>query len=182
MPALNDLGTAGERQFGSMSFNTGLVTNGTNAGTIKTVTNTVPFTVDGVFGAKAPTDNIAIAAPTSAQLANGYQNWRLYNLTTTSPAAASTFYAVFAFASNGDVVTFQGDYSGQDLKFRELGLAKGTGLIPTIPPGFAPFAIAKIVHSAASTFTWGTTALTTSGNRTVTFYNVSAIPAATTLA
>lgn len=178
MPALNDLGTAGERQFGTMCFNTGLVAAGTNAGTIKTVTNTVPFTVDGIFGAKAPTDNIAIAAPSSTQLANGYLNWPLYNISATD--VARTFYFVFAFASNGDVVAFQGDYSGQDLTFRGHPTAKGTGLIPSIPTGFAPFAVIKVENPAALAWVTGTTAWTTASSRTVTIKNVSAVPAATT--
>lgn len=178
MPALNDLGTAGQRQLGTMCFNTGLVAAGTSAGTIKTVTNTVPFAVDGIFGAKAPTDNIAIAAPSAAQMPNGYEQWALYSIG--SAEAARTFYVVFAFAPNGDVVTFQGSYSGQSLVSRGGAVAKGDGLIPSIPSGFAPFAIAKIENPANLAFVPGTTALTTASGRTVTFKNVCALPAART--
>ena len=177
MPSLNDLGTLGLRQFGTQCFNTGLVANGTNAGTIRIVTNTVPFAIDGIFAAKAPTDNIAIAAPTSAQLPNGFANWLLYSISATD--VARTFYMVHAFAPNGDVVTFQGSFVGQDLTFRGQMLAKGDGLIPDIPAGFAPFAITKVENPASLAFVPGTTALTTASSRTVTFRNVSTLPAVT---
>lgn len=179
MPALNDLGSVGQRQFGTMSFQTGLVAAGTNAGTIKTVTNIIPFAIDGVFGAKAVTDNIALAAPTVAQLASGWDRWTFYSISATD--VARTFYLVHALAPNGDVVTFQGSYSGQDLTFRGMPLTKGDGLIPQIPTGFAPFAVLKIENPASLAFVPGTTALTTASSRVVTIKNVCTLPAATTL-
>lgn len=180
MASLQDLRTSAQRAPGNMTFVSGLLAAGTTAGKFKTVTNTIVYLFDGQFKSYAPTDDIAFAAPTSSQLPNSYQQWALYSLSATYPAAASTFYMVLAFDSAGTVTVFQGSYSGQDLAFRG-GVGKGDGLIPQIPDGFVPFGIIKVVHSAASTFVPGTTALTTSGNRTVTFYNVSLLPSTTTL-
>lgn len=143
--------------------------------------NAVTYLYDGQILSYGAADNVTVVAPTSSQITNNHQHWALYNLTTTTPAAASTFYVVAALDSAGAAVFFQGTYSGQDLTARGLPLVKGDGLIPQIPSGFVPFAIIKIAHSAAATFTWGTTALTTSGSRTVTFYNVGVLPSTTTL-
>jgi hypothetical protein len=45
-----------------VSFNTYVLAEGSNANTIKTQTNTVVFTINGVFCSKAPLDNIAMTA------------------------------------------------------------------------------------------------------------------------
>jgi len=188
MASINDLRTEASRIVGNMCFVSGLVDNATNAGLIKTVTNTIVYTVDGKLASYAPTDNIAFAVPTAAQLPYDYQRWISYDLGTAVSAtvkfapAGCTFYSVYAFDSAGTVTCFQGDYAGQDLTFRGMPLQKGTGLIPQIPPGFTPFVIVKIVHTAAAVFVHGaTTALTDAGSRTVTFTNVSVMPSTTTL-
>lgn len=43
----------------TMAFDSGLWAEGTNDSTIKTVTNTISYMIDGVLCTKAPTDNIA---------------------------------------------------------------------------------------------------------------------------
>lgn len=165
--------------FGTMTTQTGLVAAGTNAGTIKTVTNIVHYAIDGILYAKAVTDNIATAAPTAAQLPTGWENWTRYSIG--AAEAARTFYCVFALNAAGDVVMFQGSYEGQDLTFRGMPLVKGDGLIPDIPAGFAPFAVIKVANPASTAFVTGTTAWATAGDLTVTIRNLSTIPTARTL-
>lgn len=179
MASLQDLRSTALRAPGNMTFVSGLLAAGTNAGTFKTVTNTIVYAFDGVLKTYAPTDNIAVAAPTAAQLANEYQKWTLYSISATD--VARTFYMVFAFDSAGTVTTFQGTYSGQDLTGRGGNMAKGDGLIPQIPDGFVPFGIIKIANPATLAFVPGTTALTTASSRVVTFTNINILPSATTV-
>lgn len=176
MSGLRDLMSSAARLPGNMCYADGGTTNGTNAGTIKT-TVAVPYTLDGIWYSKAITDNIALAAPSSSLLPNDYDRWRFYSIGATD--VARTFYLVFALDSSGNVVTFQGAYSGQDLTFRGGGVAKGDGLIPNLPDGVVPFAIAKVANPASLAFVPGTTALTTASGRTVTFYDIAMLPSVT---
>jgi len=180
MASLNDLSSVAQRQFGTATFFSGLVAAATTAGKLKTVTNTIQFMVDGVWGTPlAATDNLTMAAPTAAQLPLEYGRWVYYNISATD--VARTFYCVIAHNIAGEIVCFQGDYSGQDLTFRGMPLVKGTGLIPQIPEGFAPFAIVKVANPASLAWTMGTTAFTTASSRVVTISNVCVLPKATTL-
>lgn len=176
--SLSDTNTSGLRQFGNMALASGAVAAGTGAGTIKT-TVIIPFTVDGVFNSKAVTDNIATAAPTLAQFPSNYLAWTLYSLAADN--VARTHYYVFALSSAGAVVTFQGTYDGQDLTMRGGGVAKGKSVIPNVPDGFVPFAIAKVVSTGATAWVPGTTLWSTVGGNTVTITNVGVMPSATTL-
>jgi hypothetical protein len=179
MASLQDLRSTALRAPGNMCFVSGLVAAATTAGLYKTVTNTIVYTFDGTFKTYAPTDNIAYAAPTAAQLPGEFERWAPYSISATD--VARTFYLVGAFDSAGTVTTFQGTYAGQDLSRRGANMGKGDGLIPQIPDGFVPFVVIKVANPASLAFVPGTTALTTASSRVVTIANVSVLPAATTL-
>ena len=179
MPSMQDLRSDAQRQLAYLCLTDGgSVAGGTN--TKWKHANTLTYLYDGQFKAKTTTDNVIVVAPTVAQLPYDFQKWTLYNMTTAGPTAAVTFYVVVAFDSAGEFVFFQGDYAGQDLTFRGMPLVKGVGGIPQIPPGFVVVAIMKLVFSAASVFTWGTTALADAGNLTITFGDYAVLPSTTT--
>lgn len=167
------------RQFGYMTLPPAavLAINAASALTVKT-TNAITYMKDGKLSSKAILAAVALAAPTvaTAKAPSGTlmsqvecDAWRFYQL-----PAGKTCYLVLALDNAGNVVTFQGDYAGQDLNFRGGGIAKGTGNVPTIPDGFIPFGLIKIV-SSTGTFTPAVTALD-AANLTFTFSDIALIP------
>lgn len=178
MASLKDLPSVALRAPGNMCFTAaGSAVGGTT--TKHKTANAVTYLYDGVFKSYGAADNVIVVAPTSTQLPYSFQEWALYNMTTAGPTAAVTFYVVAALDSAGAAVFFQGDYAGQNLAFRGKPLQKGTGGMPQIPDGFIPYAYMKFVFSTgASTFTWGTTALATAGNLTISFVDISMLPSA----
>lgn len=78
MPNLEDLNSQALRDFiGNKALGNALVTEGTNAGTIKT-TNAVDYQINGQIYTKAATDNIAMTA--SVVQANGTTKYYLVSI------------------------------------------------------------------------------------------------------
>jgi hypothetical protein len=167
------------RQFGNMTLSPAavLAINAASALTVKT-TNAITYLKDGKLSSKAALAAVALAAPatTNTKCVTGValtqaecDPWRFYQL-----PAGKTCYIALALDNAGAVVAFQGDYAGQALNFRGGGVAKGSGNVPTIPDGFIPFGLIKIV-STTGTFTPATTALD-AANLTFTFSDISLMP------
>lgn len=179
MAALNDVNAAALRMFGNMVVGAApvLAINLAGAATVKT-TNAINYLKDGKYSSKSALSAVALAAPTTsttkitgvAMTQPEVDQWRFYTL-----PAGKTCYIVCALDNGGNVVTFQGDYAGQDLSTRGGGVTKGTGNVPVIPEGFIPFGLIKVV-STTGTFLPGTTALD-AANLTFTFSDIALLPA-----
>lgn len=96
----------------------------------------------------------------------------------------STAYLVLGVNAAGTIAVVQGTFAGQNLTSAPTAgigaLANmganlvGDGSIPSLPDGFAPLGLIKVV-SASAAFTPGTTNLNTAG-LTFTFYDIGLIP------
>lgn len=100
--------------------------------------------------------------------------------------ASTTVYYVLGVNAAGAVAVVQGTYSGEmfaPAPTSGIGLfsnggtqMSGTGEIPSLPAGHAPFGLIKVVTNGSTTFTPGTTALDAAG-LTVSFFDIGLIPA-----
>lgn len=99
--------------------------------------------------------------------------------------ASTTAYLVLGVNAAGTVCVVQGTFDGQILApaptaglgaFTNAGAQLvGDGRIPSLPDGFAPFGLIKVVTGASVTFTPGVTNLNAAG-LTLTFWDIGLIP------
>lgn len=97
----------------------------------------------------------------------------------------STVYYVLGVDAAGSVAVVQGTFAGQNLvppvtagvgALANAGTSfVGDGSIPSLPAGFAPFGLLKVVTNASATFTPGVTNLNAAG-LTNTFWDIGLIP------
>lgn len=128
------------------AFTAGGLAEGTNAGTIKTV-STITYLINGVFKSKAATDNLAFSAGHTA-LGN----------------SQACLFGVILDAS-GNVTTVQGP----------IVAAGDPCPVPVQPDGKLMVGLVKVTTSASGTFTAGTTDLSAAGV-TGTYSDVSGPP------
>lgn len=97
----------------------------------------------------------------------------------------STVYYVLGVNAAGTVSIVQGTFAGQNLvppvtsgvgALANSGTSfVGDGSVPSLPDGFAPAGLLKVVNGSAGTFTPGTTNLNTAG-LALTFWDINLIP------
>jgi hypothetical protein len=151
-------------QGGNLAFTSGVLDDGTTAGTIKT-TATVTFTVNGRFYSKGATDDVSIAYtgpsvyganPNGAFTGQAGGSTRLYNVYLDAAGAFSV--------EPGPVVSTTALAAGSaPLQFAEAKRNK------------ACIGAVRVAVTANTTFVPGTTALDASGV-TVTYLNLSSVP------
>lgn len=124
------------------------------------------------------------AALSAQSLAPTHDIFGQANASLYAQPANSTVYYVLGVNAAGTVAVVQGTFAGQNLvppatagvgALAQAGTSfVGDGSIPSLPDGYAPFGLLKIVTGAA-TFTPGTTNLNAS-NVTPTFWDIGLIP------
>lgn len=149
-----------------------LAINLAGAATIKS-TGAITYTVDGIFYSKA-----ALSAQSIAVTHN------LFGFAASGPAAYvqpanSTVIYVVALNAAGTVAVVQGGYNGQSVTLPGGVVMVSKGEVPEVPVGYTPIGTLKVV-TGATTFTPGTTLLD-AANVTVTYTDVSLLPATTAL-
>lgn len=154
-----------------------LAINAAGAATVKT-TGATTFTVDGIFYSKA-----ALAAQSIAVTHNllglavsgaGASGPGAY----VQPANTTAIYVV-ALNKDGTVAVVQGGYNGQAVTLPGGIVSTSKGEVPVVPAGYAPIGAIKVALGA-TTFTPGTTLLD-AANVTVTYTDLSLLPATTAL-
>jgi len=179
MSALNDISSQALRSIGNLVHGTPAVfaINAGSAATVKT-TNAILHTVNGIIKSRAALSAVALAAPTSSTSligggtldANEAAKWGFR----VQPISKTCYYVLALDGqSTAGLVTFQGTWTDQDLSLRGSGVAKGDGLVPSIPAGFLPVGLIKVVTGSAA-FTPATTALD-AANITFTFYDIGGV-------
>lgn len=154
-----------------------LAINAAGAATVKT-TGVTAFTVDGIFYSKAALSAQSIAVthnllglPVSGASASGPAAY-------VQPASTTVIYVV-ALNKDGTVAVVQGGYNGQAVALPGGIVSTSKGEVPVVPAGYAPIGAIKVALGA-TTFTPGTTLLDAS-NVTVTYTDLSLLPATTAL-
>ena len=153
-------------QGGDFALASGALANGTAAGTIRIVTASVPFVIDGQFYAKAATDNIAAAIVLPAVYGQPIDG-----SFTGQVGGSVRFYGVFLDAA-GAVTLFPGRITNV------AALAAGTDSLqfPAKQKGKVCIGVVRIALTSGTTFVPGTTALNAAGV-TTTYLNLFSIPA-----
>lgn len=129
----------------TMCFGKAGLVEGTNANTIKTAT-TVAYSINGVAGSFAATDNLA--------------------LTACAVQAVSTYckYLISTALAGTTVTTTKGNDAA----------TAALALLPDLPAGHAPLGYFQILTDATTTFTSGTTDLSAAG-LTETYVDLSSV-------
>ena len=158
------------RQFGQMCFTKAARAIGT-APTGFNTTGTTTYTIDGVFKTFAAQTSRAFVSPAPLNSAG--------TATDTAPGYVvqgvnSTIYYTVGVDVNGNFGVAQGQPNGPVTSPIGIG-AYGSGNVPDLPMGWCPFGLVKVVTTASTTFTPGTTALNAAGI-TATFYDQALIP------
>lgn len=151
-----------------------LAINAGGAATIKT-TGATAYSVDGVMYTKA-----ALAAQSIVVTHNLFGGAVTGNgpAAYIQPANTTAIYVV-ALDAAGNVAIVQGGYAGQQILLPQGVVQTAKFEAPVVPVGYAPIGYLKVALGA-TTFTAGTTLLD-AANVTVTYVNVSALPATTAL-
>lgn len=164
-----------------LALTSGALAAGTGAGTVKT-TATVTYVIDGQFYSKAATDNLALTAP----LGEGQQLVQpLAGIFDSHKAGTVRLYGLFLDTAGNFFVTQGAPAVTTDLaagvvplQWPEAPRAYGDSITTT---GAGPKSVCvgciRVSLTSGAVFNIGTDLLTTAGNRTVTFYNLAAIPA-----
>lgn len=148
--AINTALTSIFQQMRTRCYTTGVLAEGTNAGTIKT-TATLAFSIDGLMYSKAATDNIAMTAAAVQ-------------------AALTDCAYLVCIDSGGTVSTVKGTAVANG----------GTLVVPApVSAATCPFGYIKVALANAATFTAGTTDLSAS-DVTATYFQLGVLPATTT--
>lgn len=154
-----------------------LAINAGGAATIKT-TGATSYSVDGVMYTKAALSAQAITVthnllglPVSGASASGPAAY-------VQPASTTVVYVV-ALDAAGNVAIVQGGYAGMQVVLPQGVVQTAKFEAPVVPVGYAPIGYLKVALGA-TTFTAGTTLLD-AANVTVTYVNVSVLPATTAL-
>ena len=172
---------------GSFALASGAIAAGTTTGTWKT-TATIPYFIDGQFQtSKVATDNLPMTAPTGeGSFVSGIAGAGSYQL---HAAGKVGLYACWLDAAGNTYVT-------QGRLVNTVDLANGVAPLewPEAPrvfpdsgaPANVNASVPKVVcigairvslnTSTALPYNVGVDALTTAGNRTVTFYNLACAP------
>lgn len=173
---VNDLSL--RRAMGDRCYTKGvLAINAAGAATVKT-TNALVFSVDGILYTKA-----ALAAQSIAVTHNLF-GFAASGASASGPGAYvqpanTTVIYVIAVNAAGTVAVVQGGYSGQSVTAPGGVVMVSKGEVPAVPVGYAPVAAMKVALGA-TTFTPGTTLLD-AANVTVTYTDLSLLPATTAL-
>lgn len=173
---INDVGL--RRAIGDRCYSKAtLAINLAGAATIKSAGATT-YTVDGIFYSKA-----ALAAQSIAVTHNLF-GFAVSGAGASGPAAYvqpanSTVIYVIALKADGTVGVVQGGYNGQSVTLPGGVVMVSKGEVPEVPVGYTPIGTLKVV-TGATTFTPGTTLLD-AANVTVTYTDVSLLPATTAL-
>lgn len=153
-----------------------LAINAAGAATVKT-TNAIDYSIDGVTRRKTAlaAQSLAVTHNQLGVASGGY----------VQPASTTVYYTLAVNAA-GAVAVVQGTYFGQtfdtaptaSLGQNSFGGARvtGDGAVPSVPAGYCPFGLVKIVTNASTTFTAGTTALDAAGV-TASYFDLAVIPA-----
>lgn len=173
---VNDAGL--RRALGDRCYTKGvLAINAGSAATVKT-TNALVYSVDGIQYTKAALAAQAITVthnllglPVSGASASGPAAY-------VQPANTTAIYVV-ALNAAGTVAVVQGGYNGQQITLPGGIVRTSKGENPDVPVDYTVIGALKVALGA-TTFTAGTTALD-AANVTVTYYDLSALPAATAL-
>lgn len=153
-------------QGGNFVLASAALANGTTAGTIKTVTNPVAFTIDGQFYSKAATDNISIAISENSGVYGDPGNGSF-----TGGANGSTrLYGLFLDTSGA--VSVKG---GKIANTAALAAGAEALHFPAPQKGKACMGVLRIAVTSGTTFIPGTTALNAAGV-TASYLNLSSIP------
>lgn len=154
-----------------------LAINAGGAATIKT-TGATSYSVDGIMYTKAALSAQSIAVthnllglPVSGASASGPGAY-------VQPASTTVVYIV-ALNAAGTVAIVQGGYNNQAVVLPGGIVRTSKGENPDVPVGYAPIGAFKVVLGA-TTFTPGTTLLD-AANVTVTYTNLSLLPATVAL-
>lgn len=154
-----------------------LAINAAGAATVKT-TGATSYTVDGIFYSKA-----ALSAQSIAVTHNLF-GFAVSGASASGPGAYvqpanTTVIYVIAVNAAGTVAVVQGGYSGQSVTAPGGVVMVSKGEVPAVPAGYAPIGAMKVALGA-TTFTPGTTLLD-AANVTVTYTDLSLLPATTAL-
>jgi hypothetical protein len=172
MPKLNDVQSKALRGvIGNHCYSRAvLAIESAGLATVKTTvvpTGGIVYSIDGITYLKANLSAEALTADATQQaIITGQSTFYV------QPDGKTVYYVV-CLDSSGNERTIQGTYSGQT--FTPFGPQTGDGSIPDVGDSLCPIAMMKIATSGA-TFTPASTALDAAGV-TVTYYNLSAIPA-----
>ena len=152
-------------QGGNFCLASAALANGTNAGTIKTVTNPIAYTINGEFKSKAATDNVSIA----------YSGPSVYgtpaNGSFTGGVGGSTrLYGIFIDGAGAISVL-----PGPVVNTAELAAGSAPLHFPPTQRNLCCIGALRIAVTANTTFVPGTTALGAAGV-TATYLNLSSIP------
>ncbi len=153
---LGDIGTAAARNLlGNRCFGSGLLAiSAVSAAKVKTVTNTIAYTIDGQIYTLAPTDNIA------------------FTTLTVQPVSTTCYYAVVVNAAGTPSII-----NGTPVLTASITAGTDKALLPEIPGTQCIIGAVKVETDSTHTFTPATTELSAAGI-TDTYYNLSCAPAA----
>lgn len=125
------------------------------------------------------------AALSAQSLAPTHDIFGNVNASVYTQPSSTTVYYVLGVNAAGTVAVVQGTFQGQNLvppvtsgvgPLANSGTSfVGDGSVPSLPDGFAPLGLLKVVTGASATFTPGTTLLNAAG-LTNTFWDINLIP------
>jgi hypothetical protein len=171
---VNDLGL--RRALGDRCYSYAtLAINAGGAATIKT-TGATSYSVDGIMYTKAALSAQAITV-THNLLGNAVAGG-VGPAAYVQPASTTVIYLV-ALNAAGTVAIVQGGYNGLAITTPSGIVRTSRGEAPEVPLGYTPIGYMKVALGA-TTFTPGTTLLD-AANVTVTYGNLSVLPASATL-
>lgn len=163
---------------GTVALSAGGITTATTTTDAKIV-NTITFMVDGFFKSKGATDNffvlpttVSVILPGGSGSAPTVQSSAFGNDNGTGTA---TRYFFFGLDASGNAYTYISNAPAA-AEITASGNPGDASNLPLIDSGVCIVGMAKVTAANSATFTPGTTALSTAGNYTVTFYDIAMIP------
>lgn len=150
---LGDVETAALRNLlGNRTFGKALLAISATATAVKTVTNTITYTIDGQLYTLAPTDPIA------------------FTDLTVQPVSTTCFYAVVVDAAGTPSII-----NGTPVLTASITAGTAKALFPEIPSTKCILGGVKVVTDSTHAFTPATTELSAAGI-TDTYFNLSCVP------
>lgn len=140
---------------GTRCFTKAILAAGSTATKVKTTTNLLQYCIDGQQYEKAATDDLFV-----------------FTTVTPQPDATTCFYAMCLDKDGASVVV-----NGTPVLTASITAGTAKAYLPEIPATACIVGAVKVVASGGA-FTPGTSNVATAGNFTVTFYNLSCVPAA----
>lgn len=171
MPGLNSITNAAIRHLlGNCSLNSGAAAIGTSSAADVKTTATINYILNGVFGARTAAEVDISATTFLAEDGSTVQTDDGVPAPVANKALADGYSCKYLMCYNGSAwAVVQGT----------AYVTGATAKIPECPPGYVPMVLVTVDNATGSAFTFGTTALDTSGI-TDTYQNLSMCPASAT--